>query len=75
MTRLICLEPDHPGEAWAPFTGVRPLAELRAGVWRIRERWAGVLGVEDVAVMGSHITGFVDVDSAPVLAPGPVISR
>lgn len=73
MSRLICLEPDHPGDAWAPFTGVRPLAELRAGVWRIRERWAGMLGLDDVAVMGNHISGFVDIDSAPVIPFGPVI--
>lgn len=72
MTRLICLEPDNPGPAWAPFTGVRPLAELRAGAWRIRERWAGVLGLDDVSVMGDHIAGFVDVDSAPVTRRGPV---
>ena len=30
--------------AWAPFAGVRPLGELRAGVWRIRERWEAILG-------------------------------
>jgi UDP-N-acetylglucosamine diphosphorylase/glucosamine-1-phosphate N-acetyltransferase len=72
MTRLICLEPENPGTAWAPFTGVRPLAELRAGAWRIRERWAGILGLDEVAVMGSHITGFADVDSAPVIPEGPI---
>lgn len=72
MTRLICLEPESPGPAWAPFTGVRPLAELRAGAWRIRERWAGLLGLEEASVMGGHIAGFADVDSAPVIPPGPV---
>ena len=41
VTRLICLEPADPGAAWYPFTGARPIAELRAGAWRIRERWAG----------------------------------
>ena len=31
MTALYLLEPDDPGAAWAPFAGVRPIAELRAG--------------------------------------------
>jgi UDP-N-acetylglucosamine diphosphorylase/glucosamine-1-phosphate N-acetyltransferase len=72
VTRLVCLEPADPGPAWYPFTGARPIAELRAGAWRIRERWAGILGVDEVVVMGSHAAGFRDVDSAEVIAPGPV---
>ena len=72
MTRLICLEPADPGAAWYPFTGARPIAELRAGAWRIRERWAGILGVDDVVVMGGHAAGFRDVDSAEVIPPGRV---
>jgi len=40
---LHLLEPDAPGAAWAPFAGVRPIAELRAGVWKIRERWEAAL--------------------------------
>jgi UDP-N-acetylglucosamine diphosphorylase/glucosamine-1-phosphate N-acetyltransferase len=72
MTRLICLEPADPGAVWAPFTGARPLAELRAGAWRIRERWAGLLDVTDVTVMGAHAAGFADADAAPLLPPGPI---
>src|SRR5439155_26913410 len=72
VTRLICLEPGDPGAAWAPFTGSRPLAELRAGAWRIHERWAGVLDVTDVTVMGAHTPGFVDADVAPLRPPGPI---
>ncbi|MGQ0701629.1 MAG: putative sugar nucleotidyl transferase [Gemmatimonadales bacterium] len=74
MTRLICLEPTDPGPAWHPFTGARPLAELRAGAWRIRDRWAGVLGLDDsaVAVMGGHCPDFTDADSAPLIPFGPV---
>ena len=72
MTRLVCLEPRDPGIAWSPFTGARPLAELRAGAWRIRERWAGLLGTDDAVVMGSHVSGFADVDSVPVTPFGPV---
>ena len=72
MTRLVCLEPADPGPAWFPFTGARPIAELRAGAWRIRERWAGILGVDEVVVMGNHAAGFRDVDSAEVVPLGPV---
>jgi UDP-N-acetylglucosamine diphosphorylase/glucosamine-1-phosphate N-acetyltransferase len=72
VTRLICLEPTNPGPAWYPFSGARPIAELRAGAWRIRERWAGILGVDEVVVMGSHAAGFRDVDSAEVIPPGRV---
>ena len=38
VTALFLLEPARAC-AWAPFAGVRPIAELRAGIWRIRERW------------------------------------
>jgi UDP-N-acetylglucosamine diphosphorylase/glucosamine-1-phosphate N-acetyltransferase len=72
VTRLVCLEPADPGPAWYPFTGARPIAELRAGAWRIRERWAGMLGADAVVVMGSHAAGFRDVDSAEVIPAGPV---
>ena len=43
MTALYLLEPDAAEPAWAPFAGVRPVAELRAGIWRIRERWEAAL--------------------------------
>jgi len=72
MTRLVCLEPAEPGTAWQPYAGARPLAELRAGAWRIRERWAGILGLEETRIMGAHVAQFCDVDSAPVDPPGPV---
>jgi len=72
MSRLYCLEPDAPGSAWLPYSGARPLAELRAGAWRIRERWAGLLGLEQVAILGDHAAQFCDVDSAEVLPRAPV---
>ncbi|NOT09070.1 MAG: hypothetical protein HOP28_12795 [Gemmatimonadales bacterium] len=71
MTRLVCLEPNAPGSAWHPFQGVRPIAELRAGAWRIRDRWAGILGTEETVVMGGP-AHFADVDSAPSVPAGPV---
>jgi UDP-N-acetylglucosamine diphosphorylase/glucosamine-1-phosphate N-acetyltransferase len=70
--RLVLLEPERPGEAWQPFTGARPLAELRAGARRIRERWAAVAGLDDVVVMGDHCAEFADIDAAPVIARGSV---
>ena len=72
MSRLYLLEPDAPGAAWAPFAGVRPIAELRAGMWRIRERWEAALDCDAVAILGGHCEGFQDGDGAPVHPSVPV---
>ena len=66
MTQLFLLEPDAPGPDWFPWTGVRPIAELRAGAWRIRERWERALGIAARGIIGAHADGFVDVDAPPV---------
>jgi UDP-N-acetylglucosamine diphosphorylase/glucosamine-1-phosphate N-acetyltransferase len=77
VTRLILLEPPSLGPGWQPFAGVRPIAELRAGVWRVRERWERCFGVRTEAIAGTHCPGFVDVDAPPVLQPtdisGPAV--
>ncbi len=77
MSRLICLEPDGIEPSWHPFAGARPVAELRAGAWRIRDRWADILGCDEITIMGDETGAFADVDSAPVssrgLVPGPAI--
>lgn len=70
--QLVLLEPDDPDGRWAPFSGVRPVAELRAGAWRIRERWEQALGLRTRAIIGSRVSGFVDVDAPPVVGPEPV---
>jgi len=70
--KLFCLEPADPGDAWLPYTGARPIAELRAGAWRIRERWAGILGLADATILGDHTAGFVDVDAAELRPRGAV---
>jgi UDP-N-acetylglucosamine diphosphorylase / glucose-1-phosphate thymidylyltransferase / UDP-N-acetylgalactosamine diphosphorylase / glucosamine-1-phosphate N-acetyltransferase / galactosamine-1-phosphate N-acetyltransferase len=72
MPALYLLEPERPGAAWAPFAGVRPIAELRAGAWRIRERWEAACEMEAAAILGAHADGFHEGDEPPVRPPGPV---
>jgi UDP-N-acetylglucosamine diphosphorylase/glucosamine-1-phosphate N-acetyltransferase len=72
MSRLYLLEPDSPGADWAPFTGVRPIAELRAGIWRIRERWEAALQADTAAILGAHVEGFSDADEPPCQPMTPV---
>jgi UDP-N-acetylglucosamine diphosphorylase/glucosamine-1-phosphate N-acetyltransferase len=69
---LFLLEPDEPGPAWAPFAGVRPIAELRAGIWRVRERWEGILGAEAAGILGDHCAGFFEGAEPPVHPPRAV---
>jgi UDP-N-acetylglucosamine diphosphorylase/glucosamine-1-phosphate N-acetyltransferase len=57
MTALYLLEPDRPGAAWAPFAGVAPLCELRAGGWRLRDRWARALDATPTGVLAAHAAG------------------
>ena len=77
MTALYLLEPDSPGAAWAPFAGVRPLAELRAGIWRVRERWEAAIGNDASATLGDHAAGFTEGDEPPIQPltsiPGPAV--
>jgi UDP-N-acetylglucosamine diphosphorylase/glucosamine-1-phosphate N-acetyltransferase len=77
VTALYLLEPENPGPAWAPFAGVRPIAELRAGVWRIRERWEAAVGNDASALLGDHAAGFAEADEPSVRSPmtieGPAV--
>lgn len=66
------LEPSEPGPAWAPFGGSRPLAELRAGAWRIRERWEAALDAETVALLSDSGTDFHELDEPRTRAIGPI---
>lgn len=72
MPPLYLLEPPNPFPAWAPFAGVRPVAELRAGVWRVRERWEATLEAETAAILGDHVAGFQELDEPPVRPLEPV---
>jgi UDP-N-acetylglucosamine diphosphorylase/glucosamine-1-phosphate N-acetyltransferase len=72
MSQLYLLEPDSPGPEWAPFAGVRPIAELRAGAWLVRERWEAALEADTTATVGAHVHGFHEAGAAPVIAAGPI---
>ena len=72
MTALYLLEPEPAGPVWAPFAGVRPVSELRAGAWRIRERWETALDADSTAILGSHVDGFDEADEPPVRPVAPV---
>lgn len=63
---LYLLDPD-PTPAWAPFAGVRPLSELRAGAHLIRERWETFVGAEATEILAlPHLAGFAEPGMPPV---------
>ncbi len=57
--KLYLLDPSSPGLAWQPFTGVRPVAYLRAGTQLIHRRWSSATGMEVAGVVAGHAAGFV----------------
>jgi UDP-N-acetylglucosamine diphosphorylase/glucosamine-1-phosphate N-acetyltransferase len=72
MTDVFLIEPN-PAPQWQPFSDCRPTAELRAGVWLIRERWEAVAGGETQAIFGpEHLHGFVEDEVPPVEPLRPV---
>lgn len=72
MTDLYLLEPTDQ-IAWAPFAGVRPIAELRAGAWLIRERWEAALGIRASATLSDDLLGFDDIGAPPVVRPANAV--
>lgn len=65
-TALYLLDPE-PAPVWAPFAGVRPLCELRAGASLIRERWETFIGAEATEVFAApHLAGFEEPGMPPV---------
>jgi UDP-N-acetylglucosamine diphosphorylase/glucosamine-1-phosphate N-acetyltransferase len=62
-----------PGAPWAPFGKARPIAELRAGLWRIRERWSRSLGLEPAGILGTHAEGFHEFDEPGTRDPQGLI--
>ncbi|HYT81871.1 MAG TPA: putative sugar nucleotidyl transferase [Gemmatimonadales bacterium] len=74
---LYLLDPD-PAPSWAPFAGVRPLCELRAGAHLVRERWETFVGAEASAIFTlPHLAGFPEAGVPPVeprrAVPGPAV--
>ncbi len=69
---LYLLDPE-PSPAWAPFSGVRPIAELRAGAALVRERWETALGLRTREILSlPHLAGFEEPDVPPVSAFHPI---
>ena len=77
MTEIFLLEPEL-SPAWFPFADCRPICELRAGAWLIRERWEAAADGETRAIFGPpHLSSFTE-DGVPQVAPrqpvaGPAI--
>lgn len=72
MPDLYLVEPAV-SPLWAPFQDARPLAELRAGAWLIRERWEAVADGPTRAVFGPpHLHAFTEEGAAPVGPATPV---
>lgn len=63
-TGFFLLEPAAT-VAWSPFLGARPVGELRAGAWRIRERWERALGLSALGHLGETAEGFHELDEPP----------
>jgi len=77
VTKLYLVDPAVDAK-WAPFQTGRPVAELRAGAWLIRERWEAIADTSTEAVFApAHLHAFVE-EGAPVVqepspVPGPAI--
>ena len=69
MTHALYLLDPEPAPAWAPFAGIRPLCELRAGAHLVRERWENFVGAESTAIFAlPHLAGFPEAGVPPVEA-------
>lgn len=62
---LHLLEPDALDASWAPFAGCRPISELRAGAFLVRERWERALSVHAARIVGGAAPGFFEPGSPP----------
>lgn len=67
VSALYLLEPAAPDAAWAPFAGAVPLSELRAGMWRLRERWARALNARATGIVAPHVTGHYQLHGPPLI--------
>ncbi len=72
MTHIHMLEPE-PKPEWFPFADCRPICELRAGAWLIRERWEAAVDGQCTAIFGPpHLHSFVEDGVPPVTARAQV---
>jgi UDP-N-acetylglucosamine diphosphorylase/glucosamine-1-phosphate N-acetyltransferase len=72
MTHLYLLETDLSA-AWYPFQQCRPVSELRAGAWLIRERWEAIADGPAQAIFArGHLHGFTE-DGVPAVGPAAVV--
>jgi UDP-N-acetylglucosamine diphosphorylase/glucosamine-1-phosphate N-acetyltransferase len=72
VTQLYLMEPA-PSAAWYPFADARPICELRAGVWLIRERWEAIAQTEAAEIFGpAHLRAFAEEGVPPVGDRRPV---
>src|SRR5713226_1919358 len=72
MSDLFLLDPELSW-GWFPFSDCRPLSELRAGAWLVRERWEAIAGGETRAVFAApHLHGFTEDGVPPVTSRKPV---
>lgn len=69
---LYLLDPTLPGAAWAPYAGTLPLGELRAGAWRLHERWQRALGGPVAGHIAPHAAGARPAKAIPVVAAATV---
>ena len=73
MTTVYLLEPEYTKE-WFPFAGSRPICELRAGAWLIRERWEAASEGDASGIFApSIIHSFVEEGVPPVTEKESVV--
>ncbi len=68
MTDLYLRDPDVT-RLWAPFLDARPISELRAGAWLIRERWEAIAGGETRGILAREALHSFTEDSVPPVGP------
>ncbi len=73
MTDLYIRDPEA-SLRWAPFADSRPICELRAGAWLIRERWEATAGGETRAIFAEERLHSFTEDSCPPVGPTTPVS-
>ncbi len=74
MTAVLHLLDPPATPAWAPFAGVRPVSELRAGALLVRERWELVTTLPTASILSDAVPGFADTGPIPVVPSATPIS-